>query len=231
MIQKSYAPSTLTLSAVSVVRGERCLIKNLNFSLQSGEVLLLQGDNGSGKTSLLRVICGLLAAAEGKIAFNFHGGENLDYDVTAHCHLLGHQDGLKASLTVLENLTWLCEILKADSPREEKQTAAQSRKRILTALEALHLGHVIDTPMRLLSAGQRRRVALAKLLLVPRPLWLLDEPGNALDSAALKSFEALVRAHVAKNGLVIIATHQAFDFPHARTHVLRRPPVDVMACA
>ena len=156
---------------LSIERGGRRVISGLSFEAAGGSALLVTGPNGAGKTSLLRALAGFLSIEAGGFALD---GGDAERTVGEQAHYLGHADGVKAALSAGENLAFAAAMLGGDSSR-----AAQ-----LAALSALGLAHVIDFPARLLSAGQRRRVALARLLVAERPLWLLDEPTTALDVAA-----------------------------------------------
>ena len=178
--------------SVGCVRGGREVFSGLDFEVSSGEALAITGPNGAGKTSLLRLIAGLLIPAAGSIALE--GGE-ADMTLPEHAHYLGHRDALKPALSVMENLAFWRDFFGG-----EAGDAAQS-------LAAVGLGHTGHLPAAYLSAGQRRRLSLARLLAVKRPIWLLDEPGTALDSAGQSLFAGLMREHFATGGIVIAATH------------------------
>jgi heme exporter protein A len=157
---------------LTIERGGRRVISGLSFEAVEGTALIIIGPNGAGKTSLLRVLAGFLPIESG--GFALEGGE-AERTVGEQAHYLGHADGVKGALTAGENLAFAAAMLGGDSSRATQ----------LGALAALGLGHVIDFPARLLSAGQRRRVALARLMIAKRPLWLLDEPTTALDVGIL----------------------------------------------
>lgn len=177
---------------VGCVRGGREVFANLDFEAASGEVLAITGANGSGKTSLLRLIAGLLIPAGGAISLD--GGE-AELTLPEQTHYLGHRDALKPALTVLENLCFWRDFLGGDV-----FDAGES-------LAAVGLGHAGHLPAAYLSAGQRRRLSLARLLTVRRPVWLLDEPTTALDPAGQDLFAGLTRDHLARGGIIVAATH------------------------
>jgi heme exporter protein A len=179
---------------LTIDRGGRRVIAGLSFAAAQGVALVVTGPNGAGKTSLLRALAGFLPIEAGSFALD---GGDAERTVGEQAHYLGHADGVKAALTAGENLAFAAAMLGGDASR-----AAQ-----LGALSALGLSHVIDFPARLLSAGQRRRVALARLMIAKRPLWLLDEPTTALDAAAQVAFAAIMRAHVEDGGIVVAAVH------------------------
>lgn len=188
-------PAVLTVQNLTLVRGGRKLAAGLNFEVRSGGALLLTGPNGAGKSTLLRAIAGLLAPASGAISIS---GDNLAHDETPalQAHYLGHADALKGALSARENLEFWAAALKRRDGRDALQ-----------ALAAVNLAHVADLPVGWLSAGQRRRTALARLFVAERPLWLLDEPTNALDAASQARLAASMAAHRAKGGMIIAATH------------------------
>jgi heme exporter protein A len=185
----------LSLENIALERGERRIAGGIHARVAGGGVLLVQGPNGSGKSTLLRVLAGLLPAAEGAVRWN---GADVAGEGEAHrarlCYL-GHQDALKAGLTALENLQFWVRFGARSGDTE-------------AALGAFGLAGLADRPARLLSAGQKRRLALARLALSDAPLWLLDEPVTALDAEARAMFGALLRRHLAAGGLAVIATHE-----------------------
>jgi len=177
-------------------RGERLVFAGLSFRVAAGDVLLLRGPNGSGKSSLLRCMAGLLAPVAGAQTWD---ERPIALDPEAHrgrLRYVGHQDAVKPALTVLENLA-LWQQLHGVS-----DSAALRR-----ALTALGLDPLAELPARLLSAGQRRRVALARLLATPAPLWLLDEPTTALDDEGVGRFARMAGDHRAGGGLVVLSSH------------------------
>lgn len=186
-------------------RGDRTVFAGLGFEVGAGELVVLRGANGSGKTSLLRMIAGLIEPAAGRLTLE--GGA--DTGLARQCHFVGHQDALKPALTARENLRFWDEFLGDGDPRSRAGLAAGLAAFDLTAIAGLQAG--------LLSAGQKRRLALSRLALVPRPLWLLDEPTVGLDSASQTRLAALMTAHLAGGGLMIAATHVDIGLAAART--------------
>ncbi|GJE55336.1 MULTISPECIES: heme ABC exporter ATP-binding protein CcmA [Methylobacterium] len=181
-------------------RSGRRIFSGLGFALEAGEALMVTGRNGAGKSSLLSMLAGRLKPDAGTIRVEEAGEATL-----AEClHVVGHRDGLKAALTAEENLTFARDILGAPtaSPRE--------------AMEAMGLAHALNLPVGYLSAGQRRRVALARLLVCRRPLWLLDEPTAALDTASQGVLAGLMARHREDGGLVVAATHMPIGLDDAR---------------
>ncbi len=177
---------------VRCVRGGREVFSGLDFAISSGEALAVTGPNGSGKTSLLRLIAGLLTVAGGSI--DLEGGE-AEMTLPEQAHYLGHRDALKPALSVLENLSFWRDFLGGEPFDADK------------GLAAVGLDHATHLPAAYLSAGQRRRLSVARLLTVRRPVWLLDEPTNALDAAGQSLFAGLMQEHLARGGLIIAATH------------------------
>jgi heme exporter protein A len=177
---------------IKCVRGGREVFSELDFTAISGEALAVTGPNGAGKTSLLRIIAGLLTVAAGSVGLE--DGER-ELTVAEQAHYLGHRDAMKPALSVLENLAFWRDFLGG-----EASNAAQS-------LDAVGLDHAADLPAAYLSAGQRRRLSIARLLAVRRPIWLLDEPTSALDAPGQSLFAALMRDHLTRGGLIIAATH------------------------
>jgi heme exporter protein A len=176
---------------VRCIRGGREVFSGLDFDASAGEALAVTGPNGSGKTSLLRLIAGLLTISGGSIAFD---GDS-ELTLAEQAHYLGHRDALKPSLSVLENLTFWRDFLGGAA-----FDAGES-------LAAVGLDHAVQLPAAFLSAGQRRRLSIARLLTVRRPIWLLDEPTSALDALGQTMFAALMEDHLERGGLIIAATH------------------------
>jgi heme exporter protein A len=177
---------------IRCVRGGREVFSGLDFEVASGEALAVTGPNGSGKTSLLRMIAGLLTLADGSIGLE--GGEG-ELTLPEQAHYLGHRDALKPALSVLENLCFWQKFLGGE--------VFDARQ----ALAAVGIDHAAPLPAAFLSAGQRRRLSIARLLAARRPIWLLDEPTSALDASAQSLFAGLMKDHLARGGLIIAATH------------------------
>ena len=177
---------------VRCVRGGREVFSGLDFEASAGEALAVVGSNGSGKTSLLRLIAGLLTISGGSIGLE--GGE-AELTLPEQAHYLGHRDALKPALSAAENLAFWHDFLGG----------AASDAGI--SLAAVGLDHAVHLPAAYLSAGQRRRLSIARLLTVRRPIWLLDEPTNALDAAGQSMLSALMGDHLARGGLIVAATH------------------------
>lgn len=199
---------TLTLSArdLSCERGGRSIFEGLGFSVAGGEALLVTGRNGAGKSSLLRMIAGLLRIAGGTLSLE---GGDPERSIGEQAHYLGHNDALKPSLTVEENLAfWTAWLGGAGDPRE--------------ALAAVALDSLIGLPAAYLSAGQKRRLSIARVIAAKRPLWLLDEPTSALDTASQAMLLGLMRAHLAGGGIIIAATHLPLGLDGARELKLER---------
>jgi heme exporter protein A len=175
------------------VRGGREVFSGLDFAASAGEALAIVGPNGSGKTSLLRMIAGLLVPADGTIALD---GGDAELSVPEQAHYLGHRDALKPALSVAENLSFWREFL-GGAPQDSAK-----------CLSAVALDHATNLPAAYLSAGQRRRLSIARLLTVRRPVWLLDEPTSALDTAGQALFVGLMQGHLARGGIIIAATHR-----------------------
>ena len=173
-------------------RGGRTVFTGLSFAVAGGEALAVTGRNGAGKSSLLRLIAGLVRVAGGRLTLS--GGEP-EATVAEQAHYLGHQDALKPSLSVGENLAFWIEYLGG------------ARQAVPAALDAVGLGPLARLPAAYLSAGQRRRLSIARLAAVERPLWLLDEPTSALDAPSQERLAALMQAHLGKGGLIVAATH------------------------
>jgi heme exporter protein A len=193
------AKADLVAKDLACRRGERLVFAGLSFRLAAGDALVLTGTNGSGKTSLLRLLASLIEPAAGRLAW---GTTPIADDVAGHrarLHYVGHQDGVKPGLTPRETLAFWAAL--------RGQEVYQDAPVLAAALAAFALDAVVDWPCRWLSAGQRRRLALARLLVTPAPLWLLDEPFTALDDDNRIRLEQTIVAHRAAGGQAIVATH------------------------
>ena len=202
----SLNPSSLRANALTCVRGERTLFTGLDLEVSAGEWLHVRGENGIGKTSLLRLLSGLTKPAAGEIFWN----EQLISADPSEYHrnllFLGHRDSLKEDLTALENLS-IATALDGIAVTEDK---------ILLALHRFGLRGREDLPVNCLSAGQKRRVLLARLLLRQAKLWILDEPFNALDVRAVEMLSELILEHIASGGMAIMTSHQEIPMPNGR---------------
>lgn len=191
-------PISLVVEGLSAKRGEDLIFKDISFVLTAGEALVVTGPNGSGKSTLLRVLAGLLAAESGSVRL-----DGMSSDIghpREFCHYLGHRNAMKRELTVEENLSFWKAVM-GDSTGGAGMAVEE-------AAEALGLGGISHLPFGYLSAGQQRRMAMAKLLVAYRQVWLLDEPTAALDASADRLFAALVTRHLGAGGIVVAATHQ-----------------------
>lgn len=186
---------------LTCIRGERTVFTNLNFSINEGEVLYLKGPNGSGKSTLLRLMAGLLNPVNGVLTWNDKDIRDDEGLFKSLIHYVGHQDSIKTALTVEENLRFWAEI---NSNIKEKSTVQE-------ALEQFSLDNFSTLPARFLSAGQRKRLNLARICATWAPLWLLDEPSNSLDSDSVNALTAAISTHQKKGGIVAIATHENLD--------------------
>jgi len=192
--------SSLTAENLSCARGDRVLFEGLNFRMERGQALAVEGANGAGKTSLLRLIAGFLAPKSGHLLLITDNGESDDGEERGKSiGWLGHQDGLKPQLTVREQLSFFAALYESSENTDG-------------ALDEVGLARQKHFPCRFLSAGQRRRLALARLMVSRRPLWLLDEPLAALDSEGEALVRRLMTRHCQAGGLLIAATHAPLDF-------------------
>jgi heme ABC exporter, ATP-binding protein CcmA len=186
-------------------RGETILFSGVSFALAAGEGLVVSGPNGVGKSTLLRILCGLLPAEAG--TFGILGADGIPIAVAEAAHYLGHRNAMKRDLTVAENLGFW----KAFQSGESGEGLS-----VAEAIEAVELHGVAHLPFGYLSAGQQRRIALARLLLVRRPLWILDEPTAALDRRSDRLFSDLAAAHLQEGGMMIAATHLPIEIANVK---------------
>ena len=205
---------TLRIENLTVRRGERTVLAGLSLHAEPGEALLLTGPNGAGKTTLIRAIAGLLPLAGGAIALD--GTADPDASIAEQAHYVGHLNGLKPALTVAENARFWARYLGG------------SEDDVGTALAQFRLQELAPIPAAYLSAGQKRRLGLCRLLVARRLLWLMDEPAVSLDKASQALLAEAVNRHLAAGGIVVAATHQPLGFEPARELTLS-PPMETWA--
>ena len=195
------APSACLIEAAALqcVRNDSILFSDLSFALAPGEVLQVSGPNGSGKTSLLRILCGLGLPEQGEVRWRGIEIRSIHAEFLGQVHYIGHNDGISLDLTCSENLEFARSL--ADAPGRP----------VAAILEKTGLRDCAGLPARRLSTGQRRRLALARLLLVPAELWLLDEPFTALDPGARALVNELIGGHVSTGGAAIVASHEPIE--------------------
>ncbi len=197
--------SVLSAHNLKCVKGSTELFSKIHFEIKSGEALVVEGSNGSGKTSLLRILCGYNYPADGEITWNgvpIEGHESYQQQIS----YIGHASGVKLDLTVLENLVFAQRLV--GTYRQESEI-----KEIIRAVGLFKQRNILA---RKLSAGQKRRVALARLQLEERQLWILDEPLTALDKEFVAEFELVLKDHLDKNGMLIVTTHRELVLPMAK---------------
>jgi heme exporter protein A len=182
--------TSLAAHGISCQRGGRLLFEGLSFALEPGESLLVSGPNGAGKTSLLRLIAGLLPLQAGRIE-----GGDASVPLLELCHYVGHLNGIKSALTLGENVRFWVDFLGGDDAEPEG------------AYRKFGLEELRDLPAGILSAGQKRKLALLRLFAAPRPIWLLDEPSVSLDVASVKVLDAAIAQHLAQGGIAVVASH------------------------
>lgn len=194
---------TLALSSLTLARGERTLFRDLSLTLSAGEAVALTGANGAGKTSLLRAVAGFIRPETGEVAFQDADANAIDpAEARARqVHMLGHLEGLKGARTARDELTFQAGWL------------GQVHGGVDEAVQTLGLKPLLDLEVRKLSAGQRRRLALARLIAAPRALWLLDEPLSPLDARWRETVGALMTRHLDGGGLVLAAVHDPLPIP------------------
>lgn len=201
----------LEVRNLACVRGTRRLFKELNFSAQAGELVELRGPNGSGKTSLLRILCGLSAPAAGEVLWQGKSIKSLGEEYSAVIAYLAHQNAVKDELSAIENLR----ISSAVAGRILKRSEAQG------ILHRVGLSQQQHLPARVLSAGQRRRLAMTRLLTADAKLWILDEVLTSLDDAAINLSREFITEHLRTGGIAVVATHQDLNLAAPRTQVLK----------
>jgi heme exporter protein A len=199
-LRNELGAKVLAAEEVAVFRGERLVFRDLSLAVSAGGALVLAGPNGSGKSTLLRLLAGLIRPAAGRLLWD---GADALTDLAGHGRrvvYLGHQDAVKPGLTAAENLRF---------------AASVSGRSAVVALTAVGLEALADLPARMLSAGQKRRLAISRLLLSAAPLWVLDEPTLGLDTASIERFGDLLARHRAAGGMVVAATHVPLPLPDA----------------
>jgi heme exporter protein A len=197
----------LSANDLTLIRGESCLFQGLGFALNSGELLLLEGQNGSGKTSLMRAIAGMLSLESGEILWNDRPVNDQRQEFHGALVWLAHRTGLKGDLTLVENLRFEASL----RPQAQVDQDAVCKRLGIDRLKSL--------PLRALSAGQQRRVALARMLLADVPLWLMDEPFTNLDREGRALVMQLTEEHLAKGGMCVMAAHQDVEIKAQVTRV------------
>ena len=199
---------------LACIRGGRRVFHGVGFSIAAGGALILTGPNGAGKSSLLRLIAGLIHPAEGRVALE---GGDPELSVGEQSHYVGHVDPLKPALTVTENLAFWARFLNGARAVDEAVLVERG-------LETVGLADLAQLPAGYLSAGQRRRLSLARMLAVPRPIWLLDEPSTALDAASQERLQRVMHTHLSAGGLIIAATHGPLGLAEPDELRLGKPP-------
>ena len=193
----------LQISNLACIRDDRVLFEHLNLSLAAGQILLVEGRNGSGKTSLLRILTGLKLADEGEVLWQGKAIDQLAADYTEQVSYVGHHDGVKRDLSCLENL------------RLVQAMGKPSGVELDEALDRVSLYRYGDTRVSNLSAGQRRRLALSRLMVTDSLLWILDEPFTSLDKKSMASFESMFESHLAGQGIIVMTSHHDIEMVNA----------------
>lgn len=199
--------SLLNAQNITVWRGENLLLHDVSLSIEAGDIVQVLGANGSGKTTLLRIVCGIGIADEGIVLWRGEPITRASDQFHAELLYLGHKSGIKSGLTPVENLLFFSELAGI-------KDSADTRTKIHTALAELALQDKAGIACKNLSAGQQRRVSLARLILEPATLWVLDEPLTALDAEGLRWVENQIASHVEKGGAVVLTSHTQFTAPH-----------------
>jgi len=206
MTNSSSAVSELRADNLSYEINDKLILDSISFSVKSGQIFFIEGSNGSGKTTLLRILCGLMQADEGSISWNSIDIEEERIEYNLQMTYLGHNTGVKAELSTLENIHFF----SALSGLEKNCDAA-------TAMKWAGLKSYQDTPGRHLSYGQQRRVALTRLLMEPSQLWILDEPFAGLDVKMIDNLRSRFIEHIDNGGLLVLTSHQPIEFEHVDT--------------
>lgn len=185
----------LIVENLAINRGEQEIVSDISFELAAGDALIVTGENGSGKSTTLRGIAGLLPLSNGGVKLLDETGKAFEGEMREYCHYLGHKNAMKSALSVKENLEFW------------QKFCGDAHLSVEEALDEVDLLHTIDLPYHYLSAGQKRRVAIARLLVSDRPVWILDEPTSGLDGHSVKMFTSLCHAFCNEGGILIAATH------------------------
>ena len=206
---------TLQANNIRCTRQQNTLFADLSFCLQPGEIILVEGDNGSGKSSLLRLLVGLSTPDAGAVLWQGDCIQATREEFVKHLHYVGHTNGVKLGLTVWENLQ-LAGCLSSFRVPDQVRHAESS-----ATLQSLGLSEYANTPAKHLSAGQQRKIAIAKLFMFPKSLWILDEPLTALDATSQKLFITTLEAHLKQGGMCVMTSHHAIHFQHITPTSLR----------
>jgi heme exporter protein A len=203
----------LLVEEISVERGGRRVLQNVAFAAEGGDAIVVVGANGAGKSTLLAALAGLIAPSQG--AVRIEDGPEAETPARELIHYVGHREALKNALTLRETLVFWAELLSIPSPGFGGAALSSD-----DAADWMRLDHALDLPVGYLSAGQRRRASLARLLVAPRPIWLLDEPTTALDVESQKRFAGLMERHRGQGGIVVAATHAPLGLEGIKTLTL-----------
>ncbi len=199
----------LSVQQLCCFRDDRELFRDLNFTLESGQALFIEGRNGSGKTSLIRILTGLRPPESGEVVWCGENINRLGHEYCRHFVYVGHLNGVKENLSVIENLK-MARVLGQTS----------SGLALDAALEQVHLTHFEDSMVHTLSAGQHRRLALARMLVIGSPLWIMDEPFTALDKYGVELFESLLKTHTDNGGMAVMTSHHEMNLQDVDVKVL-----------
>ncbi len=208
--KEAYSSQQINVSKLSLIRSERLILSDVNFSVKSGKAIFLRGDNGVGKTSLLMAIAGYLHIGAGEISWRTDNDNEEENSLIDNLHFIAHQTAIKPTLSLKDNLMFWC-TLYGGAP-----------EKVIDALKTVGLSHAIDFEAGLLSAGQKKRLSLARLLVANRALWLLDEPTSSLDREGDKLVANLIDNHLERGGIAIIATHLDLNIKNAKTFILTK---------
>lgn len=211
LLDTALTSNMLSAQGLACIRGDRILFKDVSFALNAGGLLYVAGENGSGKSSLLRLLCGLLMPEAGSILWRGEQVKRSSESYLSNLLHIGHLNGLKDDLTAIENLEISARLAGSEI---DMQSA-------LHALKAIGIEHCANLPVRVLSQGQKRRVALARLWLTQCPLWILDEPFAALDTLSVEILTSHLSQHISNGGMAIITTHQDVKISAQVTQTLR----------